>query len=151
RLLRQTREHGKGGGPEGLGGGRSMAERITFAGPRRGADLDACYADADLLVLPSRGESYGMVVTEALARGIPVVGTDAQGLPEALGRAPDGDLPGILVPPDDPGALADALRGWLSRAELRERLRQAARQRRAELTGWETTSMVIAKVLEAHG
>ncbi len=138
RLVHQTREHG-------------MADRITFPGPRTGPDLDAGYAAADLLVLPTRGESYGMVVTEALARGIPVVATRVQGVPEALGRAPDGDVPGILVPPDDPAALAGALRAWLEQPKLRRALRQTARERRAELTGWEVTSMAIAKVLEHHG
>ena len=72
-----------------------------------------------------------MVVTEALARGIPVLATAVGGLPEALGRAPDGSLPGLLVPPDDPAALAAALRRWLSDADLRDRLgRRAAAARR---------------------
>ena len=57
-----------------------------------------------------------MVVTEALARGLPVVATDVGGLPEALGPAADGRLPGLLVPPDDPAALAAALRRWLADA-----------------------------------
>ena len=72
---------------------------MRLAGPRTGDDLDAAYAAADLLVLASRGETYGMVVTEALARGIPVLATAVGGLPEALGRAPDGSLPGLLVDP----------------------------------------------------
>ena len=92
--------------------------------------LDAAYAAADLLVLPSRGETYGMVVTEALARGIPVLATAVGGLPEALGRAPDGSLPGLLVAPGDPAALAAALRRWLGDADLRRRLRRSARDRR---------------------
>ncbi|MEV6929855.1 glycosyltransferase family 4 protein, partial [Dactylosporangium sp. NPDC051485] len=77
----------------GLGG------RLTLAGPCAGADLDALYAGADLLVHPSRGETYGMVAAEALARGIPVLATTAKGLPDAVGRAPDGTVPGLLVPP----------------------------------------------------
>ena len=59
--------------------GRGLADRVRFTGPRTGADLDGSYAAADLLVLASRAETYGMVVTEALARGLPVVATDVGG------------------------------------------------------------------------
>lgn len=71
--------------------------RLTFTGPLVGHELDAVYAVADLVIAPSRTEAYGMVVTEALARGIPVVGADVGGLPEALGHAPGGGRPGLLV------------------------------------------------------
>jgi glycosyltransferase involved in cell wall biosynthesis len=128
-----------------------MADRVSLVGPRSGRDLDNAYASADLFVLPSRGESYGMVVTEALARGMPVLATAADGLPEALGRAPDGSLPGILVPPDDPTTLADALRRWLGEPELRDQLRSSARSRRRTLTGWTRTSELISRVLVTIG
>jgi glycosyltransferase involved in cell wall biosynthesis len=124
-----------------------LTDRLHLAGPRTGAGLDAAYAAADLLVLASRGETYGMVVTEALARGVPVLATAVNGLPEALGHAPDGSLPGLLVEPDDPGALAGALRSWLSDGELRARLRRSARGRRSMLTGWAGTAEVISRVL----
>ncbi|MFC4020337.1 glycosyltransferase family 4 protein [Micromonospora sp. GCM10011542] len=124
-----------------------LTDRVRLTGPRTGASLDAAYAAADLLVLPSRGETYGMVVTEALARGLPVLGTDVGGLPEALGRAPDGDRPGLLVPPDDPVALAGALRGWLGDGELRARLRRAAHARRDTLTDWSVTTGLVAAAL----
>ena len=65
---------------------RRLGGRVRFAGPRTGAELDRAYADADLLVLASRAETYGMVVTEALARGLPVLATEVGGLTEALGR-----------------------------------------------------------------
>jgi glycosyltransferase involved in cell wall biosynthesis len=122
-------------------------DRLCFAGPRTGAELEAAYAAADLLVLASRGETYGMVVTEALVRGIPVLATAANGLPEALGRAPDGSLPGLLVRPDDPAALAAALRRWLGDADLRHQLRRSARARRGTLSGWPVTAEVISKIL----
>jgi len=72
-------------------------------------------------VLASRTETYGMVVVEALARGLPVIASDVGGLTEALGQAADGIRPGLLVPPGDPAQLGAALRAWLSDAELRER------------------------------
>ncbi len=124
-----------------------LVERVEFPGPRTGAELDRSYAAADLLVLPSRAETYGMVVTEALARGLPVLATEVGGVPEALGHVAAGIRPGTLVAPDDPAALAAALRVWLGDAELRARWRQAARERRESLFGWSRTASILADVL----
>ncbi|MGW4560646.1 glycosyltransferase family 4 protein [Streptomyces sp. NPDC004365] len=124
-----------------------LGDRLHLAGPQAGAELDASYAAADLMVLTSYAETYGMAVTEALARGIPVLATDVGGLPEAVGRAPDGGVPGILVPPEDPAALAAELRGWFGEADVRRRLKAAARGRRAALDGWATTARSLAGVL----
>ena len=124
-----------------------LGDRVRFAGPRVGADLDRSYAAADLFVLASRAETYGMVVTEALARALPVVAADVGGVAEALGHGTGGIRPGLLVPPDDPDALAAALRTWLGDAEVRFTWRRAARERRASLSGWSTTSSVLASVL----
>ncbi|WBB76175.1 glycosyltransferase family 4 protein [Micromonospora sp. WMMD1128] len=125
-----------------------LTGRVRLAGPRAGADLADAYAAADLLVLPSRRETYGMVVTEALARGVPVLASETGGLPATLGRAPGGDRPGLLVPPDDAGAAAGALRRWLTDPGLRDRLRRAARQRRDTLTGWPVTVDRLATALK---
>jgi glycosyltransferase involved in cell wall biosynthesis len=124
-----------------------LGDRVHLVGARTGADLDHLYATADLLVLASRAETYGMVVTEALARAVPVLATEVGGLTEALGQGADGIRPGLLVPPADPAALAAALRAWLSDAELRARLRQAARERRRSLHDWSSTASVLATVL----
>ncbi|MEV1287411.1 glycosyltransferase family 4 protein [Micromonospora sp. NPDC049679] len=128
--------------------GYGLADRVRLVGPRTGDELAAAYAAADLLVLASRGETYGMVVTEALARGIPVLATAANGLPEALGHAPDGSRPGILVEPDDPPALAGALRRWLSDTDLRQQLRRSAHGRRTTLRDWTVTAASMAEVLK---
>jgi len=144
---------GLGQDPEYVGQLRSLIakygleHRLELAGPQAGAQLDASYAAADLMVLTSYAETYGMAVTEALARGIPVLATDVGGLPEAVGRAPDGGVPGILVPPEDPAALAAELRGWFNEADVRRRLKAAARGRRAALDGWATTARSLAGVL----
>src|SRR4029079_17534228 len=58
---------------------RGLGDRVRFAGPRTGAELDRAYAGADLLVLASHAETYGMVVTEALARGVLVLAAELAG------------------------------------------------------------------------
>lgn len=133
-LVRQAREAG-------------VADRVRFLGPVTGRELDGLYAGSDLLVLASRFETYGMVVTEALARGIPVVATSVGGVPEALGPASGGTPPGLLVDPGDTDGLAGALRSWLIEPELRDRLRGAARCRRRSLPPWSVTVRRVAAVL----
>ncbi len=122
-------------------------DRVRFTGPLDLPHLDAAYAAADLLVLASRAETYGMVVAEGLAHGLPVVATGVGGVPEALGQASDGTPPGLLVPADDAVALAAALRRWLVEPALRQRLRFAAGQRRSTLPGWSTPTALISDVL----
>ena len=126
---------------------KGLGDRVRFAGPRTGPWLDRAYATADLLVLASNAETYGMVVTEALARGLPVLATEVGGVTEALGHGDDGTRPGLLVPPGDPAALGAALRTWLGDAEQRRRLRRAARERRASLRRWPATTSILAGVL----
>jgi glycosyltransferase involved in cell wall biosynthesis len=117
-----------------------IAGRVRITGPLTRTTLGAAYAGGDLLALASRTESYGMVVTEALARGLPVVATSVGG---ESGGAP----PGLLVPPDALAALAEALSAWLDDGELRRRLRQAAEQRRETLFGWSATADRMSSVL----
>jgi glycosyltransferase involved in cell wall biosynthesis len=88
-----------------------------------------------------------MVVSEALARGLPVLATAVGGVTEALGRGAGGTRPGLVVPPDDPAAFGAALRSWLGDAELRARLRRAARERRESLPRWSATTAVVEGVL----
>ncbi|WP_043660479.1 glycosyltransferase family 4 protein [Thermocrispum municipale] len=121
-----------------------LADRIQLMGTVTGGRLDACYETADLLVLPSHAETFGMVVTEALARGVPVVAGDVGGVPEAVGAEPAG---GVLVPPGDPAALARALRRWLTDAEHREELRRAAATRRRQLVTWTEAAKPLERAL----
>jgi glycosyltransferase involved in cell wall biosynthesis len=123
---------------------RSACEKVEFVGPLHGDELEQSYNAADLFTLTSRAETYGMVVTEALARGLPVLATNVDPLPATVGLAPDGAVPGLLVPPD---GLAPALRSWLTDPDLRRRLRAAARDRRGMLTPWADTSKDLARVL----
>ncbi len=111
--------------------------QFELVGPLHGQALDQVYAAADLFVLPSRAETYGMVVTEALARGIPVLDVDALG---------DG---GRLLPAGDVGALTAALRQWFGSADVRADLRDAARRRRANLSTWDETAAGLERVLDS--
>ncbi len=125
--------------------------RLSFTGPLGRDELARAYAAADILVLPSRTETYGMVITEALARGLPVIATNTGGVPEAVGRGGDGSLPGLLVPADNPGALAGALRRWLGDPLWRGTLRAAARRRRNSLAGWDASVSQMSAVLAHAG
>ena len=82
--------------PHAPGAGSGIADRVRFLGPLAGADLERVYAASDVLLLASRAETYGRVVTEALARGLPVVAMSVGGLPEAMGHSPEGTRPGLL-------------------------------------------------------
>jgi glycosyltransferase involved in cell wall biosynthesis len=124
-----------------------LGEQVVLTGPLVGDHLDAAYRDADVLVVPSRAETYGMVITEALAHGLPVVASETGGTPEAVGRATGGEVPGLLVPPADAPALARALQTWLDDPGLRDRARLAARARRDALPTWTDAAVRIAAAL----
>ncbi len=125
-----------------------LSRRVRVTGPQMGMALSSAYDAADLLVVPSRAETYGMVVTEALARGIPVLASDVGGLPATLGHDQEGNVPGLVVPPGDAAALGAALLRWWEQPQLRNGLRQCARARREMLDGWEVTSRCVAKAVE---
>jgi glycosyltransferase involved in cell wall biosynthesis len=131
-------------------GRTGLADRVAFTGVLTGTALDAAYRSADVLVLPSRVETYGMVVTEALARGLPVVGFRTGGVAETLGRTPDGAVPGVLVPAGDTATLAVALSTWLRDAGFRARAREAAGVRRTTLSSWSETATRVAAVLSGR-
>jgi glycosyltransferase involved in cell wall biosynthesis len=124
-----------------------LDQRVRLSGVLAGAELGHAYSTADLLVAPSRAETYGMTVTEALAHGVPVIAAAAGGLPEAFGVAAEGGGPGQLVPPGDPAALVAALGGWLDDAGRRDRARAAVAERQLTLHGWERTTQEIADAL----
>ena len=102
----------------------------------------ALYRDADVFVLASRFEGYGMAYAEAIAHGLPVIGTKAGAIPETV---PDGA--GILVPPDDVAALAAALRAMIADGGRRERCAAAARN--ARMPTWEAAAQTFLRVLQA--
>jgi glycosyltransferase involved in cell wall biosynthesis len=104
---------------------------VRFLGHRNfGPELFQCFADADVLAVPSRSEGTPRVLVEARAFGCPVVGTRVGGIPTSIADGADG----LLVPPDDPPALADALLRIGTDGELKARLVQGGLARARQTT-----------------
>ena len=119
---------------------RDLGERIEFVGSVN--DPVQELTNADLFVLPSRFEGYGMAFAEALAFGLPVVAGRAGAVPDLV--PPDA---GILVPPDQPDALADALARLLTDAKFLQQLQQGALRAAATLPTWESSTAVVAELI----
>lgn len=117
-----------------------LQERIEFVGAVN--DLQAEYRNADIFVLPSRFEGYGMVFAEALASGLPIIAARAGAVPDVV---PAGA--GLLVPPDDVDALSQALRNVVSDKKLRRRLQAGARQAAATLPTWQDSARRVAHLI----
>lgn len=118
--------------------------RVQFPGDLEGGSLTDAYDTADLFVLPTRYEGYGMAVAEALARGIPVVSTPTGAIGELVG-----DDAGVLVPADAPEALAAVIRQLLEHRGELDRVREGARRRRLTLPTWEAACARMEDVLSS--
>jgi glycosyltransferase involved in cell wall biosynthesis len=121
-----------------------LAGRIKMLGAVPPARLDELYAGADLFVLASRFEGYGMAYAEAIAHGLPVIGTTAGAIPDTV---PAGA--GVLVTPGDVGALAVALRRTIENPEERRRSAVSAREAARQLPAWHDSAKIFSGVLEA--
>ena len=108
---------------KGLAEALGVADRVRFLGWR--TDASALYRTADICVFPSRFEPLGNVVIQSWAHGLPVIAAESQG-PKALIQ--DGD-DGVLIPIDDPDALASKVRGLLAEPSQRARLAAAGAAR----------------------
>jgi glycosyltransferase involved in cell wall biosynthesis len=127
-----------------------LRARILVPGALAGSVLDQKWDSADLLVLPSQIETYGLVVVEALARGIPAVVSAGTGAIEALQEGAtrqSAATPGTSVPAGDSAGLAAVLRRWLTEPMLRRAWRQAALARRDTLPGWQQTAQAALAYL----
>ena len=122
----------------GLGG------RVTVLGAVSAQQIADLYAKADIFALASRFEGYGMAYSEAIAHGLPVIGTRVGAIPDTV--PPNA---GILVEPDDVPAFAVALRRLITDAGERERLAAAARVAAARLPTWQDSAKIVARTLEA--
>lgn len=121
----------------GLGG------RITLAGPLDSEPLGRLYASADLFVMPSLYEGYGMALAEAMACGLPIVSTTGGAAAETVP-----DAAALKVPPGDVAALAAAIRRVLADRELRARMADASWAAGQSLPRWQDTARTIAGVIK---
>ncbi len=121
-----------------------LGERVILAGEAQEAALDAAYAGADVFVLPSLYEGYGMVLGEAMARGLPIIATTggaaAQTVPDAAA---------LKVPPGDALALRAALQTAIADAAMRARLSDASWLAGQGLPRWGDGAALIARVLHS--
>ncbi len=119
-----------------------LAGRVQVTGSREGDALDAVWARTDLLVHTSRFENYGMVVTEALARGIPSIVPTGTGAVEA-------QRVGAVFTPGDADELAAVLRLWLTDEAMRDRWREDAAALRPHVLSWawEDTARIVLSAL----
>jgi glycosyltransferase involved in cell wall biosynthesis len=123
-----------------------LEDQIATPGAVSPQCLAALYEKADVFVLASHFEGYGMAYAEAIAHGLPVIGTSAGAIPDTV--PPDA---GLLVAPDDTLALASALRRLITDADLRRRLAGAARAAAVKLPTWQQSAQVFAHALETLG
>jgi glycosyltransferase involved in cell wall biosynthesis len=118
-----------------------IGDRVRFPGWVGAEELEGLFAVATAFAYPSRYEGFGLPVLEAMARGVPVVCSNAASLPEVAGDA------ALLVTPDDAPGFATALGRLLDDPDLRDRLATAGRARAAEFT-WERTAEATRAVYE---
>jgi glycosyltransferase involved in cell wall biosynthesis len=120
-----------------------LGSRVALVGEQDEAGLAPLYESADLFVLASYHEGYGMVLAEALARGLPIVATKAGAIP---GTVPPSA--GMLVDPGDPAALAGALRQIMTEPALRDLLSAGAASERERLPSWSDAVRAFAAELD---
>jgi glycosyltransferase involved in cell wall biosynthesis len=118
--------------------------RVTFARRLSGDDLVRWYAAADIAVVPSMFEGFGLPAAEAMACEVPVIAFAAGALPELVA---DGET-GILVPPADVPALAAAIKRLVENNELRLRMAKEARKRVQRKFNWEQAARQILNVYQ---
>ena len=123
--------------------GHALGNHVTLVGELDAAAVSSLYDRADLFAIATRHETYGMAVAEALARGLPVVGTRTGAIPDLVGSDA-----GIVVPAGDVDAMASALTRAIDDAPLRAALAAGARRVRDRLPTWDSAVDTLLAVLE---
>lgn len=121
-----------------------LRRQISLAGEIPGEQLNQQFHEADIFVMSSRYEGYGMVLTEAVARGLPIVCTNAGAMSETVS-----DDVAIKVPPSDPAAFGKALESLLVDPAERRRRADAAWAAARTLPTWEGCAEKVAAVVKS--
>ncbi len=124
-----------------------LADHVVFTGFFPHTRIAERYAAADVLVNPSLSEAFGMSLAEAMAAGLPCVATRVGGMPEVMAE----DETGLLVPPDDPAALAAALIELLNDADRRRTMGEAGRVRARQRFCWDRIADDLLALAEGAG
>jgi glycosyltransferase involved in cell wall biosynthesis len=123
-----------------------LGDRVVVLGAVPPERIIELFLASDIFVLASRFEGYGMALAEAIAHGLPVVSTKAGAIPDTV---PAGA--GLLVPPDDTTALAQALHRLIGDPAERRRLAASARTAAAQLPTWQDSARLFAGAIESVG
>ena len=123
-----------------------LGERVRLAGRLPGDALARAYGQARIFALATRYEGYGIVFDEAMAHGLPIVTCRTGAVPDTVAEGA-----GLLVPPDDAGAFAEALDRLLSDDGLRTRMAGTSARAGAALPGWPDTARLAGSVLDGLG
>ena len=121
-----------------------LQTRITMIGTLSQAQLSTRYANSDVFVLASRFEGYGMAYTEAMAHGLPIIGTTAGAIPDTVPHQA-----GILVTPDDVVELANAITKLVSEPMSRQMYAKEALKTASLLPSWQAAGAAFADVVLA--
>ncbi|WP_017324172.1 glycosyltransferase family 4 protein [Synechococcus sp. PCC 7336] len=121
-----------------------LANAVIFHGRTDDNTLHQLYQQSDLFVLPSYKEGFGIVLLEAMHYGLPIVATNVTALPELVR---DGET-GLLVPPQNSQALAEALQKLIDRPDLRARLGRAGRQQLLPNYDWDRTGAKFLSIVQ---
>ena len=119
-----------------------LEDKVTFTGRLTTEELVRHYCAAEIAVTASLYEGFGLPCAEAMSCGTPVIATEAGALPEIVGK----DAAGILVPPEDPVALARAIRQLLADRALRQRMGEMARKRIEQAFSWDGAARMTLEV-----
>ncbi len=119
----------------------NVRKKVLFLGHVSYGELPRIYGASDVFVLPSVSEAFGIVLLEAMASGVPVIGTQVGGIPEIVGGC------GILVPPNDSSALADAINAIINNQNLATKLGRLGRSKVDRVYSWDR---IVKRIVEIY-